>query len=493
MLFNSTIFIFVFLPITLAVYALLGATKGEKKKNIWLVAASLLFYAYWNPNHIFILIGSIVCNYAIATATLQSQHKKRMWLAIGITLNVSLLFFFKYFDFAMTNVALATDTALTPMLHLALPLGISFFTFQQIAYQVDTYHGESGHNSLLDYTLFVSFFPQLIAGPIVHHKEMMPQFRHRVHSRDWNDYAAGIILFTLGLFKKIVIADSLAPWTDAGYAAAGELSLINAWCVTLCYTFQIYFDFSGYTDMALGAAKLFNISLPVNFRSPYKATSIQDFWNRWHITLSRWLKNYIYIPLGGNRAHNARTYLNILIVFLVSGVWHGAGWTFIVWGLLHGAAFACHRLWKSTRIQLNDVLSLFLTFMFVHIAWIFFRADSIQDALHLCKALYGGNGIESFGKISVLCDYLGFDSLLNNHYTMVINIYHAAFMIFAASVIAFIMPNSADFTNKMLTITRESLSKSKLIVISGTTILLFWASIYCMIIRDTSVFLYFNF
>jgi D-alanyl-lipoteichoic acid acyltransferase DltB (MBOAT superfamily) len=283
-----------------------------------------------------------------------------------------------------------------PLLHLALPLAISFFTFQQIAYLVDSYRKETKEYDFLNYALFVTFFPQLIAGPIVHHKEMMPQFASKWNLvKNYRNIALGLFIFSIGLFKKVVIADTFATWATPGFDVATTLTFFEAWATSLSYTFQLYFDFSGYTDMAIGAALLFNIKLPINFNSPYKATDIQDFWRRWHITLSRFLRDYIYIPLGGNRKGSFRTYNNLIITFLLGGLWHGAGWTFVFWGFLHGVALAIHRVWSSLGFKIWTWLAWLITFNFVNIAWIFFRAKEWDDAIKVLKGMFFGDLVVS--------------------------------------------------------------------------------------------------
>ena len=275
-----------------------------------------------------------------------------------------------------------------------MPLGISFFTFTQIAYLVDTYHGFVKEYDLLNYSLFVTFFPHLLAGPIIHHSEMMPQF-NRIKNKvfSYKNFSLGIYLFAIGLFKKVIIADSFAVWANQGYAKAHFLTLIDAWITSLSYTLQLYFDFSGYTDMAIGSALMFNIVLPINFNTPYLAGNIQDFWRRWHITLSRFLRDYIYIPLGGNRISESRTLSNLVTTFLIGGIWHGAGWTYVFWGFLHGIAMVIHRCWKKSGGAMPKILAWFITFNFVNFAWIFFRAKNFDEALSVLRAMVGLNGI----------------------------------------------------------------------------------------------------
>ncbi len=306
---------------------------------------------------------------------------------MGIVANLSLLGYFKYADFLIENLNQNSNLNLS-LLHLALPLAISFFTFQQIAYLVDSYRGETKEYNFLNYANFVTFFPQLIAGPIVHHSEMMPQFAKTANKvKRYENIAAGLFLFAIGLFKKTVIADTFAMWVNAGFDTNITLGFFEAWATSLSYTFQLYYDFSGYTDMALGTALLFNIKLPSNFNSPYKALNIRDFWQRWHITLSRFLKEYVYIPLGGNRKGSFRTYTNLFLTFLIGGIWHGAGWTFIFWGFLHGAAMVIYRFWKYMGFSMPKPLAWLLTFSFVNVAWVFFRAGEWDNAVRILASM----------------------------------------------------------------------------------------------------------
>ncbi len=395
MLFNSFEYIFLFLPITFFLYFYLHKLKAAAAAKIALIGASLLFYAWWEPSYLAIILISVFFNFAIGSfiskGVYRSHKTKKAALLLGITANLALLGYFKYMDFFLENLNTLLGTSY-PYLQLALPLGISFFTFQQITYLVDSYKGKTEEYDFLNYMLFVTFFPQLIAGPIVHHKEMLPQFASKWNwSVRYKNIAMGLFIFSVGLFKKVMIADTFAKWATRGFDESQSLNMLEAWVTSLSYTFQLYFDFSGYTDMAIGAALLFNIKLPINFNSPYKATNIQEFWRRWHITLTRFLKDYLYIPLGGNRLGEFRTYLNILVVFLLAGIWHGAGWTFIFWGLLHGIALVAHRLWKRFSIEMNSYLAWFLTFNFVNITWIFFRANNFDDALKVLKGMLFGD------------------------------------------------------------------------------------------------------
>ncbi len=333
-------------------------------------------------------------NYVIGNSlnTKKEENKKsfskKSILIFGIVANLSLLGYFKYADFFIENFNIVAQTNIN-LFNLLLPLAISFFTFQQIAYLVDSYRQETKEYDFLNYALFVTFFPQLIAGPIVHHSEMMPQFANKWNAvKKYRNIALGLFIFSIGLFKKVVIADTFAVWASAGFDTATTLNLFEAWATSLSYTFQLYFDFSGYTDMAIGIALLFNIKLPINFNSPYKARNIQDFWRRWHITLSRFLRDYVYIPLGGNKISSFRTYSNLLATFVIGGLWHGAGWTFIFWGFLHGMALVIHRAWSNLGFKMWTWLAWLITFNFVNIAWVFFRAKEWDDAVRVLGAMF---------------------------------------------------------------------------------------------------------
>ncbi|UQD53434.1 MBOAT family protein [Bacillus methanolicus] len=393
MIFNSYEFIFAFLPITWLVFFLLNKLELFKLSTIWLVVSSLFFYSWWNVAYLPLILILMIFNYLLGSVLRKSNsgRRARYLLVFGVAVNLAVLCYFKYYDFFISNINFAFHTNI-PLLHLTLPLAISFFTFQKIAYLVDSYRKETEQYNFWKYALFVVFFPQLIAGPIVHHKEVIPQFSKALKVLNVENVSKGIFIFTIGLFKKVVIADTLAAWATAGFDTAGKLTFIDAWMTSLSYTFQLYFDFSGYTDMAIGAALLFNIRLPINFNSPYKAVNILDFWKRWHMTLTRFLTKYLYIPLGGNRKGTVRTYINVLIVFFLSGLWHGAGWTFIFWGTLHGIASLANRFWQQLGLRMNKYLSWFLTFQFVNVAWVFFRAKTWEDAIKVLKGMAGLNG-----------------------------------------------------------------------------------------------------
>jgi len=361
-----------------------------------------------------------------------NKQASKIILSVGISVNLSLLAYFKYSDFFIENINTVSNSNIE-LLHLALPLAISFFTFQQIAYLVDSYRQETKEYDFLNYALFVTFFPQLIAGPIVHHGEMMPQFSSKWNLvKKYKNIATGIFIFTIGLFKKVVIADTFAVWATNGFDKTETLNMLEGWVTSLSYTFQLYFDFSGYTDMAIGIALLFNIKLPINFNSPYKATSIQDFWRRWHITLSRFLRDYIYIPLGGNRISSFRTYANLMATFILGGLWHGAGWTFLFWGFLHGGALVIHRLWKVFDLRMHYLFAWFITFNFINISWVFFRAKEWEDAIKVLKAMF-------FGEI--ITDKLWLANIYADKYLLL--------QLFLASLLIWLTKNSIEQTSKL--------------------------------------------
>jgi alginate O-acetyltransferase complex protein AlgI len=424
MLFNSYEFIFMFLPLTWITYFYLNHLGLERLSKMLLVACSLFFYSWWNIAYLPLIVASVAFNFFIGKHLSRDAPKGRLFsrkvvLYFGVISNLALLAYFKYSDFFIENINYLFDQNVT-LLNLALPLAISFFTFQQISYLVDSHKSENHEYDFLNYALFVTFFPQLIAGPIVHHKEMMPQFSE-AKNRNLNhrNISLGMFVFAIGLFKKVAIADSLAVAATQGFDVAETLNFVEAWATSLSYTFQLYFDFSGYTDMALGLALLFNIRLPVNFNSPYKATNIQDFWRRWHMTLSRFLKDYVYIPLGGNQKGDFRTYNNLLATFILGGIWHGAGWTFVFWGFLHGAALVTHRFWSRRDLKMWNWLAWLITFNFVNIAWVFFRAQEWSDALKVLGGMFNLHNIVLprilYSYVPYFQDYgLEFGGVMNN-------------------------------------------------------------------------------
>lgn len=398
MLFNSYEFIFAFLPFAFAVYFVLQHYGMEFEARVSLVLTSLFFYSWWNIAYLPLILISIFVNYFLGKRlcgdkTQLVSRTKKVLLFVGVVFNLGLLCYFKYADFFIENFNSLSGSGISS-LNLALPLAISFFTFQQIAYLVDSYRGEAKQADFVTYAAFVSFFPQLIAGPIVHNKEMIPQFLSKSNRKiDYGNIAVGLFIFSIGLFKKVAIADTFAVWATTGFDVATTLQFVEAWITALSYSFQLYFDFSGYTDMAIGIALLFNIRLPANFNSPYKALDLQDFWRRWHITLSRFLRDYLYIPLGGNRNGEIATYTNLMITFLLGGLWHGAGWTFVFWGFLHGFGLCVNRAWKRIGIRLWASVAWLITFLYVVVAWVFFRAEEWADAIKVLSGVAGLNGI----------------------------------------------------------------------------------------------------
>lgn len=395
MIFSSPEFVLLFLPATVLLYYALLRAGYARFIGLFLFSASLVYYAWWRPENLLVIAGSILGNYAFGKAIARAGAWRKPVFILGVAANLATLGLYKYTDFALRtlNALLATDL---PMQGIILPLGISFFTFQQIAWLSDIFtrrHDPAGER-FLDYCCFVCFFPQLVAGPIVHHQEMMPQFHDaQNHAVNWENIFNGIVLFSIGLAKKVLIADNLAPLVRYCFETSPSLTFLEACLGSVSYTLQLYFDFSAYSDMAVGAALLFNIRLPWNFDSPYKALDIQDFWRRWHITLSRWLRDYLYIPLGGNRKGRGRTLGNLLMTFLLGGLWHGAAWTFVIWGGLHGAALAAHRLWRGAGLRLPRLLGWSFTFVFVSLAWVVFRAPDMASLKRFAHGFLGRNGL----------------------------------------------------------------------------------------------------
>jgi len=423
-LFNSFVFLFAFLPSCLFGYQLCGRLAGPRAALAFLVAASLLFYAWWNPAvdgsagagwnvaYLGLLLTSLMANYALGLAIASAgAHRRGAWLlALGVIGNLGVLGWFKYAGFLAGEVGalLGVDAGLA---RIVLPLGISFITFQKIAWLVDRRRAARTASAaslparvpFLDFALFVTFFPQLIAGPIVHHHEVIPQFARCRGRLAASDLAIGLTILSIGLAKKVLLADSLAPHASPVFAAAAAgqaVSLATAWGGALAYAGQLYFDFSGYCDMAVGAARLFGIVLPANFAAPYRAGSIIEFWRRWHMTLSRFLRDYLYIPLGGSRCPPWRHHLNLFLTMLLGGLWHGAGWTFVVWGALHGGYLAANHLWREWAVARGwrapglamRLVYGALTFLAVLVGWVVFRSDTLSAAGRLLAAMAGGGG-----------------------------------------------------------------------------------------------------
>ncbi len=409
----------------------------------------------------------------------KKQFSKKSLLQIGLLFNIGLLVYFKYMDFFIlnTNSLINTDIEL---LHLALPLAISFFTLQQIAFLIDSYEGLVKEKNFLDYTIFVTFFPQLIAGPIVHHKEMMPQFANiRNKVKNYKNIALGLFIFSIGLFKKVVIADTFAVWATAGFDTATTLNLFEAWATSLSFTFQIYFDFSGYTDMAIGAALLFNIRLPQNFNSPYKATSIINFWQRWHMTLTNFISAYLYTPMlyTFNKITFFKAMIVTFIAFVIVGLWHGASWMFVLFGALHGIATIINHSWRKTKRKMNKLLAWFITFNFVNIASVFFRAQEWDDAVKVLKGMFNISSLHEINNFSSWT-LKGFP---HSGFTVDALIYLILF-----ACVVFFMPNSIEISKN-----RFKLNYKYAIIFA----FLFFTSILVAFFGNTvpGIFIYFNF
>ncbi len=443
MVFSSLEFIYLFLPPVLVGFLCLRALKLESAIIWWLIMASLVFYLCWSPKHLILLMGSIGFNYLVHL--LLKQNKSKLILAFGIIINLVMLGVFKYADFFIGNFNAIAGLE-TAELGLILPLAISFYTFQQISFLRDTYQDKLVQCDFKKYMLFVTFFPQLIAGPIVMQRDTIPQFTlGNFSNRYLTNIMAGATLFSIGLFKKIVLADGIAPAANAVFALADQgtnIPMEAAWLGAIAYTFQIYFDFSGYCDMALGLALMFGIRLPINFNSPYRSLSIVEFWRRWHITLSRFLRDYLYIPLGGNKSGMFGTRGNLAITMLLGGLWHGAGWNFIIWGALHGGYLMINHIWSGSNFgqsfraiihpYIYAVFAWSITMVAVVLAWVFFRAETFNGASLMLQAMFGYTqfvSIETWNEIIPNADLV-------------------PYAILAMTAIVVILPNSIEFTRK---------------------------------------------
>ena len=481
MLFNSYEFIFLFLPITLIVYFTLNRFRKYKLAKGWLVIASLYFYSYFHKSYLILIMTSIGVNYLVGNRLSDSKSiiERKIFLILGVLFNVVGLGYFKYYDFFISNVNTVFKTNL-PLLHILLPLGISFFTFQQLSFIVDSYYKKHLKYDFLSYCLFVTFFPQLIAGPIVLPTEMLPQFESEENKKiNWENMNRGFYIFSIGLAKKVIIADTISNFANAGFDMMESLNIVEAWLTSVSYTLQLYFDFSGYCDMAMGIALMFNIVLPINFNSPYKSTNIQEFWKKWHMTLGRFLTNYLYIPLGGNRKGELKTLRNLFIVFLVSGIWHGAGWNFIIWGMLHGICILIHRIWKNSGRKMNKFVGWFITTNLVNIFWIFFRATNLHDAIKVIKGMFDINSLIQIIKNprAILETTKDFRELAKGDLGNELNL----FLLMFSFIVVIGLKNS--------------LAKGKdmkfSFINSIETVLYFWGGVFLM--TRVSEFLYFNF
>lgn len=486
MLFNSYIFILFFLPVTLILYFGLNRMGKEVLAKWTLVCMSLWFYAYFHVSYLFLITGSVLFNFMCSRILCRPEgvQKRKIVLAAGIIVNLSAIFYFKYFNFFLENVNYFFHTDLR-IGQILMPLGISFFTFQQISYLIDSYRLETRNYQMVDYVLFVTFFPQLIAGPIVLHDEMIPQFLDKSRkSLSQDQLARGIYFLAIGLFKKVMIADTLGKGADWGFSNPEVLTALDVMIVSLLYTLQLYFDFSGYCDMACGIANMFHFELPVNFRSPYKAKSIHEFWQRWHITLTRFLRKYLYFPLGGSKKGEVHAWVNLMIVFLVSGIWHGAGWTFILWGVIHGAGSVLYRISRNIWDKIPGLLRWAMTFLFVDLTWIFFRSDSLKSAFillgklvkpwnwQISKSLLKQFDLLEFTYVEAHVDFL-------KNFTERFPYVHLAIVLTAALLLALVPRNCHE--KKFVPGTGNAI---------GSIVLLVWSIVS---LSGLSTFLYFNF
>ena len=487
MLFNSYYFIFLFLPLSLAGYYILNYVNLYRLAGIFLIGMSLWFYGYFNRSYLLIICGSIIANFLFAKIMdrfSEKQSVKKCILILGILTNVILIFYYKYFNFFLENINTLFHTSFA-LKNILLPLGISFFTFQQISFLVDAYRGETKDYSFEEYALFVSFFPQLVAGPVVLHSETIPQFRDPKKRRvNYANFSRGLYVFSLGLFKKIILADTFGRAVDYGFSALPALNSLETFIVSLCFTFQLYFDFSGYCDMAVGIGSLFNITLPQNFNSPYKACSIIEFWERWHMSLTRFLRTYIYFPLGGSRRGTIRTYVNVMIVFLVSGIWHGANWTFILWGILHGLLNCLNRIFKKQWAKLWKPLRWLSTFLTINFLTALFRADDLAAAKTFFKRLFYPGGFSLRPKLTE-CFLLEEFAFLEKRLapfqflsTQVTGCYLWLFLT-AAFIVTLLFRNNSETEFK------PTLSRSLIVILC-----MLWS---VLSLEGISTFLYFNF
>jgi alginate O-acetyltransferase complex protein AlgI len=468
LLFNSPAFLLIFLPATLIGFFLV-AVRRRGLAALWLAVASVAFYAVWNPRFVELLLASVLFNYSMGTVlgVVRGHRVARLLLIFAIAIDLGALAYFKYTDFFITTIDGLTGAGL-PLAHIVLPLGISFFTFTQIAFLVDVFRGLATEYRFVHYLLFVTYFPHLIAGPILHHKEMMPQFAAPTTYR-FNAalFTEGIAIFLIGLAKKVVLADSLATFVSPLFSAVENgttVTFFEAWGAALAYTFQLYFDFSGYSDMAIGLSLLFNVRLPLNFDSPYKSKNIMEFWRRWHMTLSRFLRDYLYVPLGGNRHGPARRYANLMITMILGGFWHGASWTFVIWGALHGAFLVANHGWqrlKLFRLDMTPRSAMFLnpcaialTFLAVMAGWVVFRAQSMHGAVRVLAGMSGANGFVLPSQVAAIIPGLGGHISVKGNMPLlgggsVMGVFEQSSLILLAAVLCFGFPNTQEMGTRM--------------------------------------------
>lgn len=402
MLFSSFEFLFLFLPIVLIGYFYLTSIRKITASKYWLIGGSLFFYSYWNIIYLPLLLMSLIANYSFGLVIGKTRESEteltskgifniitsKQWLIIGLLFNLILLGYFKYADFFLDNFN-GIFGSNVPLMHIILPLGISYITFQKIAYLVDSYRGEAKGYSFVDFMLFVTFFPQLLMGPIVHHKDIIPQFHNpfKLLLR-WEHISVGLFIFAIGLAKKTLIADPLTVYAQMAFDNAQDLTMIEAWYASVSYVLSYYFDLSGYADMAIGVARMFNINLPLNFNSPYKSRNFAEYWQRWHMSLSKFLNDYVYKSLNGNKRKSHVMYLHIMITFFVSGLWHGAGWTFVVWGILNGILVVAAYMMRKQKVEMNFYVAWALMFFGLIVTRILFVSSSFEDAWYVIYTLF---------------------------------------------------------------------------------------------------------
>lgn len=486
MLFNSQIFIFIFLPVTLLLYYGLHRFGRHYVAKAMLVIASFIFYGYNHPAYLTILILSILFNYGAYLLLKREGGYRKLVAAVAVTANIAVIFYFKYFNFFIDNTNRFFHTGWNTR-NILLPLGISFFTFQQVSFIIDAYRRETGEYSFTDYALFVSFFPQLVAGPIVLHNQLISQFTDEKRFRfDINRFGEGLRYFVIGLFKKTMIADPFGRIADMGYIGDTAWDSPSAALIILAYTLQIYFDFSGYSDMAIGLGKMLNFELPKNFDMPYKAADISQFWKRWHMTMTGFFTKYVYFPLGGNRKGKIRTYINTMIVFAVSGLWHGAGWAFVEWGMLHGAALCFHRAFGDRIKRIPGLITTGVTFVFVNFAWVLFRAEGVYKAKMMFRYLFTGGIGDTLPKLceayagknmSLLLKYIpGTQGFLSGFYMA-----YTAVAVIVILCIIWLAPSSHEIA------TRREIKSGEGVLFAVMALL------SVMTFMNVSTFLYFNF
>ena len=486
MLFNSYDYLLVFLPLAVVIYYFLIRRRLVLAARIFLILGSLFFYSYREPLYLLVISGSVSLNYFIGKAIARGKvkgEKTRLLLVTGIAIDLIALGYFKYTAFFVKNLnAVMGSHFIIPK--IVLPLAVSFYTFQQIAFLVDSYRGDVNVKGFLDYCQFICFFPQLIAGPIVRFNQVVPQHNSlKGKVFNYKNISTGILLVAVGLFKKVILADSLAVWADIGFDKLNSLNAVTAWVTSLSYTFQVYFDFSGCIDIALGSAYFFNIKLPVNFNSPYKALNIADFWRRWHITLSYWLRDYLFLPIAYftmNRIRTPRLFkikaevwgytTAALLTMLLAGIWHGAGWNFLFWGALHGFALIVYRAWSKTRLKLPNVFAWFLTFNFLNLTWIFFRAETFSDAYKVIRGMFSFSGSLEGELLRFLSAAQGFLAKygIKFYFTSIVpgNNFRALLLIIFSFLIVLLLKNSNHIFSRDISPVKSALWASFFIFIS---------------------------